>query len=533
MPTSPLARPLMIVNALLIPMADAGPEWYLGWMSVGTDGTITGIGPGTPPASPLPDAGARRGEPAHPGGVAGVGQAPQAGLAGECAAGDVDVIDVGGAMVAPGFVSAHSHIYTSGLRGLAHSDTLYPWVLKNNEALLGSGAEDLYWYTLHGSLDFLGNGITSAYNFTHSRVAWMYDAPAGRNVAAKINPTEYLTRQFDATADSGIRVVNSFRLDDEAFTETETVDTFAAMVHASVDRTPPAQYLGSSIMGAVQWSSAPRTAELEARMMRELGVSNQAHFVETAENIEFQQSKFGWYDDAGALGARFLFGHFVHPTDAMVERAAAAGCAMVWQPTSNGRLGSGVADVIRLRDLGMRIGMGLDDQSCTDVSDPFQNMRIGMYTTRAMHSDAGIMTPAQVLRMHTLGSAEALGVEAQIGSLEVGKRADFLVVDPRSPDTGPIWDVVATYVMACGLRNLTGVYVGGVQVAAGGVLRSPLAVDASIELHARISHSARAAGMSLAYVPEEVIADRVATTKASARAAAESKEPMADLSLAR
>ncbi len=512
--TQPLARPLMIVNALLLPMADAGPhpDWYLGWMSVGTDGTITGIGPGTPPAPPAPtaDDAARLGEPA-----------------------DVEIIDVGGAMVAPGFVSAHSHIYTSGLRGLAHSDTLYPWVLQNGKALLGSGAEDLYWYTLHGSLDFLGNGITSAYNFTHSRVAWLYDAPAGRNVAATINPTEYLTRQFDATADSGIRVVNSFRLDDEAFTETETIDTFTEMVHASRDRTPPAQFLGSSIMGAVQWSSAPRTAELEAQMMRELGVSNQAHFVETAENIAFQQAKFSWYDDAGALGARFLFGHFVHPTDAMVERAAAAGCAMVWQPTSNGRLGSGVADIVRLRELGMRIGIGLDDQSCTDISDPFQNMRIGMYTLRALHSDAAIMTPREVLRMHTLGSAEALGVPDQIGSLEVGKRADFLVVDPRRPDTGPIWDVVATYVMACGLRNLTDVFVGGVQVSKDGQLTSDLAADASLELHARIVHSARSQGMELAYVPEDATAERIATAKASARATAGAVGTPAALSLAR
>lgn len=524
MPTTQLARPLMIVNALLLPMADAGPHpWYLGWMSVGTDGTITGIGPGNPHApapAPVPDDAARRSEAA--------GSPPP--RPGERA--DVDVIDVGGAMVAPGFVSAHSHIYTSGLRGLAHSDTLYPWVLENNKALLGSGTEDLYWYTLHGSLDFLGNGITSAYNFTHSRVAWLYDAPAGRNVAAKINPTDYLTRQFDATADSGIRVVNSFRLDDEAFSEVETIDTFTAMVHASRERTPPAQFLGSSIMGAVQWSREPRTAELEAQMMRELGVSNQAHFVETAENIAFQQSKFGWYDDAGALGARFLFGHFVHPTDAMVERAAEAGCAMVWQPTSNGRLGSGVADVIRLRGLGMRIGMGLDDQSCTDISDPFQNMRIGMYTTRALHSDAAVMTPREVLRMHTLGSAEALGVEAQIGSLEVGKRADFLVVDPRKPDTGPIWDVVATYVMACGLRNLKHVFVGGVQVSKDGDLTSPLAADASLELHARIVHSARSQGMDLAYVPEDDLVEGIAAGKATARADAESREPVATMSLA-
>ncbi|MEP7764747.1 amidohydrolase family protein [Sanguibacter sp. 25GB23B1] len=483
-PASPTR--LTVVNALLLPLADprppgstAAPDWFVGWMTVGEDGLITGIGPGSPPSS----------RPASP----GSGSAPTA---------PGEVLDARGAMVAPGFVSAHSHIFTSGLRGVAHSQTLYPWVRANGEALLDASAEDMYWYTLHGSLDFVTNGITSAYNFTHSRVSWLYEPDTGYNRPARIHGTDHVTRQFDGTADSGIRVVNSFRLDDEAFTETETIDTFAAMVEASADRTPAGQYLGSSIMGAVQWSSHRRSAELEAQMMRDLGVSNQAHFVETAEGIEFQQSKFGWYEDAGALGRTFLFGHFVHPTDTMIERAVAAGCAMVWQPTSNGRLGSGIADVTRLRDAGMRIGMGLDDQSCTDISDPFQNMRIGMYTMRAKHSDAGIMTPREVLRMHTLGSAEVLGVEHRVGSLEVGKHADFLLVDPRSPDTGPVWDVYATYVMACGLRNLQQVYIGGELASTRGVAESSLAADASAELHARIVHRARAAGLALDHVPE-------------------------------
>ena len=72
-----------------------------------------------------------------------------------------------------------------------------------------------------------------------------------------------------------------------------------------------------------------------------------------------------------------------------------------------------------------------------------------------------------ILRMHTLGSAEILHVDDQVGSLEKGKWADFLLVDPRSPDTGPIHDPVATYVLACGLRNLKQVYVGGELVVDG------------------------------------------------------------------
>jgi cytosine/adenosine deaminase-related metal-dependent hydrolase len=450
---------LTVVNALLIPVADNGPEWFRGWFTVGDDGRIAGIGPGDPPE------------------VAG------------------EVLDADGAMVAPGFVSAHSHLFTSGLRGIAPGSTLYPWVRAMMEVFAHADAEDLYWCTLHGALDFLANGVTSAYNFTQSRVTWLYDPATASNTLGAVHPPQYLTRQFDAAADAGIRVMNAIRLDDEAAPEDETLGVFADMVAASTDLVPADQHLGASVFGAVQWAKGPRTAQLEALVMDRHGLIDQAHFVETAQGVDVQRAKFDWYVGAGALGPRFLFGHFVHPSDEMVATAAAAGAGMVWQPTSNGRLGSGFADVVRLREAGMRVGIGLDDQSCTDISDPFANMRMGLYATRALHTDAGVLMPRDVLRMHTLGAAEVLGVADRVGSLEVGKFADFVLVDHRAPSTGPVWDVLATYVLACGLRNLKRVYVGGLLSSVEGRCTSPLAADADGELHARITRAARVAGL--------------------------------------
>jgi cytosine/adenosine deaminase-related metal-dependent hydrolase len=455
-PTGPAS--LTVINGLLLTMAD-GVDPFVGWFTVGPDGTITGIGSGEPPS------------------------------------GGGEILDVAGAIVAPGFVSAHSHLFTSGLRGLAAGETLYGWVQANMDVLAGATAEDIYWFTLHGCLDFVANGVTAAYNFTQSRVIWSYDPNVNRAVPSRVNPVDFVTRQVDATVDSGIRVVNSIRLDDEAFDEREVLDTFDQMASYVRDHVPVAQNLGAAVFGAVQWATSARTAALEAEIMHRHRILNQAHFVETAERIEQQRAKFEWYEQAGALGPRFLFGHFVHPTDDMIEKAAAAGCGMVWQPTSNGRLGSGIADIPRLRAAGIRIGVGLDDQSCTDISDPFQNMRIGMYTVRARYTDASVLLPREMLRMHTLGSAEVLGVADRIGSLEVGKQADFLVVDPASPDTGPIWDAYATYVFACGLRNLKRVHIGGRSAYADGQLTSELATAASVQLHERVAHAARRAGL--------------------------------------
>lgn len=459
------AMRLLVHDALLIPVSSAGPDWFLGWFLVGDDGRIASMGAGAPDASLL---------------VSGV-----------------PLLDAGGAIVAPGFVSAHSHLFTSGMRGISPGSTLYPWVLSMVEVMDKCSPDDVYWSTLHGALDFLANGVTSAYNFTHSRVTWRYDPVSASPALGRVAPVEFVTRQFDAVADAGLRVVNAIRLDDEAGPEDEMLGVFGDMVRESSLRTPADQHLGASVMGAVQWASAPRSAELEVAVMREHGITNQAHFVETAQGIETQREKFAWYRSAGAFGPDFLFGHFVHPTDEMVDVAASTGCGVVWQATSNGRLGSGFADVVRLREAGIRVGLGLDDQSCTDISDPWGNMRIGLYSTRALHTDASVLMPADVLRMHTLGAAEVLGVQDRIGSLEVGKLADFLLVDHRSPDTGPVWDVLATYVMACGLRNLKQVYVGGVLVSEQGTSPSALAAAAPGELRSRITEAAARWGVEL------------------------------------
>jgi cytosine/adenosine deaminase-related metal-dependent hydrolase len=125
---------------------------------------------------------------------------------------------------------------------------------------------------------------------------------------------------------------------------------------------------------------------------------------------------------------------------------------MSWQPASNGRLASGTALVPEMLEMGMKVGVGLDDQACTDVSDPWQNMRIGIYAHSGRVRSPLSMMPEQMLRLHTLGSAEIMGVADRVGSLEVGKFADFVVVDPRRPDVGPLWHPVRSYVLAMSPR---------------------------------------------------------------------------------
>lgn len=446
------AASLLIVNALLIPVDPDLPECIEdGWMLI-EGGIVTDLGSGTPP-TPDPS---------------------------------ITNLDAEGRIVAPGFVSSHSHLFTSGLRGLASDDTLYGWASAVIGATRNATPEDIYWATFHGALDFLNAGVTTAFDFTDPREPWsdMIEGKRSGTDPTSLRPVEYILRQIDAKHDAGIRFINATRPDSDIGTAEEIVERFRPTVEylAGLDQRVA---LGAAVMGGVQWAGTRDAAHHEVTLMREFDIINQAHFLETAEALEHQLTKFSWYEEAGALGPDFIFGHFVHPTTSVIERTARAGARMSWQATANGRLGSGVPPITDLLEAGIEIGLGLDDQACSDLADPWQNMRIAAYSVRAAQRDARAIKIRQVLYMQTLGAARILGVDDRVGSLTPGKYGDFVLVDPTAPDIGPLWNPVDAYVLACGLRNLRGVFVGGVPVSDGMQNLHPFARRSSEEVRAR------------------------------------------------
>jgi 5-methylthioadenosine/S-adenosylhomocysteine deaminase len=439
---------LLVTNARLITVAaGTNDPGYVenGWMRV-TGGVIAELGEGQPPA-----------------------------------AGRADVLDVGGAFVAPGFVSSHSHLFTSASRGLGVAETLYGWCDSMLGLIRHATGEDVYWTTLHGALDFLTHGVTTAYDFTDPRIPWEPMIEGRRQVVGELRPADYQLRQIDAKVDAGLRFVNSVPLDDAAGGADDVLARLAEVV-AHVRTLDPSLALGAAVTGAVQWSNRLDAAEIEVEAMRRFGIINQAHFLETREAADLQRSKFALYRDAGAVGPGMIFGHFIQTTPEIIGAVAEAGAGMSWQPASNGRLASGVAEVPAMLAVGMTVGMGLDDQACTDVADPWQNMRMGMALVRAQSGRPLDMMPESVLRLHTLGGAELLGVDDRVGSLEVGKLADFVVVDPVDPDIGPLWHPVRNYVLSCGQRNLKQTYVGGRLVAHDGRPVNPLAPESRVKV---------------------------------------------------
>lgn len=200
--------------------------------------------------------------------------------------------------------------------------------------------------------------------------------------------------------------------------------------------------------GRLQYAFTPRFAvSCTAEMLRssaaaaaETGAYWQTHLAEDREEMAEVRRLFPGaidytdvYDRAGGLTPRAILAHAIHLSDREVARLVETRSAVAHCPSSNLFLASGAMPLTRYLAAGVRVGLGSDVAAGPDVS-LFSVMRAGAYTQNGLRAagltDAPPLTPAEWLRMGTLGGAQALGLSDAIGSLEVGKEADFIVVDP-------------------------------------------------------------------------------------------------------
>lgn len=414
---------LIVRNATVVTLEDQQPDPFLGYMVVGLDGRIAAVGAGEPPAQYE----------------------------------SRTTVDAAGKVVMPGFLSGHSHLWQSAYRGIAANQWVREWVQKLHLVYGPFFVKgDPYAFTLHGALDYLRHGITTTYNYSQN----MGFSP------------ELYEEQYEAEVDAGGRFIFGYALKNTPPLTKVRADLDRFLTRVKQSASPLLLKVSLASDGA---RHGPEYTRFEFDTMRELGLDLQMHYLEPPNHQKADQANFAWIESAHGLSPKLVFAHFIHTTDYILSQAGSAHAGMIWNPLSNGRLASGLADIPRYLKAGINVGMGIDGQASADVSDPFENMRLGLYAQRMKYQDPLILQPIDLLRLHTIGTARTLGVGDQVGSLKAGKFADFLVVDPANFDTGPINDLYATLVFACKISNLERVYVGGEWVVERG---RPLRHDA-------------------------------------------------------
>lgn len=394
-----------------------------------------------------------------------------------------DVLDAGGFVVVPGLVNAHTHGHNNLLRGLAGRWTLED-LLNHGPALNANRTvEDHYVSGAIGAVEMLKTGCTTAYDLFMA-------APA-----PSVEDMEALARAY---TDVGMRAVLAPAVADIPFWESVPglLDLMPKDLRRQVEvmRASPTEALlglGEQVIrrlhgaggGRIRVSLAPTIptqctdAFLEgcARQMREHGVGLHTHLSESKVQVLAAQRRWGKtavarLGELGMLGPGFVGAHGVWLTEDDIRLLADAGGAVAHNPASNLRLGSGIAAVREMLDRGLTVGLGSDGSMSSDNQNLFEAMRLAglVGNVRFPHWTERWIGAADVWRMVTTGSARALGLAGEVGAIEVGLRADLVLLRADGTFLRPLSDVLGSLVYVETGADVDTVLVGGRVVVRGG-----------------------------------------------------------------
>ena len=325
----------------------------------------------------------------------------------------LETFDCGGRVVLPGLVNAHTHAPMTLLRGLADDLRLDVW-------LMG--------YMMPVEREFVRPDFVAL----GTRLAAAEMIRSGTTCFADMYYFEESVAE--ATAASGLRALCA-----------QTVLKFpspdAASFEDALDRARDfiARWKGHELILPAVAPHAPYTCTTEilrscADLACEFDVPLHLHLSETAFEVEQSRREHGmppvpWVKKQRLFDARVLAAHCVHVDEGEIRTLKDAGAGIAHNPTSNLKLGSGMAPIVRMLELGAAVGIGTDGTASNNDLDMFEEMRLAALLAKGLSGDPTALPARQALLMATRLGARALHCEAVTGSLEAGKRADLIVVD--------------------------------------------------------------------------------------------------------
>jgi 5-methylthioadenosine/S-adenosylhomocysteine deaminase len=240
------------------------------------------------------------------------------------------------------------------------------------------------------------------------------------------------------------------------------------------------QYAGDALIATAFAPHAPYTvADASFERIRtlsdQLDLPVHLHLMETAREVEDSRREHGLrpmqrLQKLGLVNDRLIAVHMTQVSDAEIALCAEAGVSVVHCPESNLKLASGFCPAEKLRRAGVNLALGTDGCASNNDLDMFGELRTAALLAKAVAGDAAAFDDAFALRAATLNGAKALQLDAKIGSLEVGKRADLAAVRLDEVETQPLYNVVSHLAYAVSRRQVSDVWIDGAHKLAAGEL---------------------------------------------------------------
>jgi len=357
-----------------------------------------------------------------------------------------ETIDATGKILMPGLVNTHTHLPMALFRGLADDLPLHTWL---NEHIFPAEAlhvdpESVRLGAMLACAELLLSGTTTCCDgyFLESFVA-------------------------EAAADAGLRAVLGQGVIDfpapgvpDPARNVSVAEDFLEQwgkVHARIH---------PSVFCHAPYTCSEKTLTYAKEAARRRGALFQIHVAETRSEVEQMRADHGlspvaYLDRLGILDEDTLVVHGVWVDEEDIRILAETGCPVSHNPQSNMKLASGIAPVPKMLDAGICVGLGTDGCASNNDLDLFSEMD----TTAKLHKvstlDPTVLGADQVLKMATIDGAKALGLGAEVGSIEIGKRADLVVVDTDAPHLMPMYRAVSHLVYAARGSDVKDVMIDG------------------------------------------------------------------------
>lgn len=362
-----------------------------------------------------------------------------------------EVIDGSSRVLMPGFVQTHIHLCQTLFRGAADDLSLIDWLkLRVWPMEAAHTPESLYASAQLGIAELIKGGTTCALT--------METVHHTEAVFRAVDKSGFRATVGKCMMDAGEDVPAGLAEETEA-SITESLRLLSEW-HGRAD-------------GRIRYCFAPRFAvsctrqllEQVARFSRERGVLVHTHASENCDEIAFVEKSTGkrnieYLRDVGLAAPHVVLAHCIWLDDAEMGILRTTGTHVSHCPSSNLKLASGIARIPEMLDRGISVSLGADGAPCNNRLDLFTEMRTAALIQKVLHGPQAL--PAlTALRMATINGAVALGLGDSIGSIEVGKRADLILLNLNSLHTTPRPDVVSTIVYAAGISNVETVIIDG------------------------------------------------------------------------
>jgi len=380
-------------------------------------------------------------------------------------------IDGAGKLATPGLVNCHHHLYQWATRGYAQEATLFEWLVALYPVWQHIDGAVVAATARAGLASLARSGCT-----TSTDHHYIFPRQAGDLLAVEIDAARAIGLRFHpcrGAMDLGVSA-GGLPPDDVVEDRDAILDACAVAIDRHHDPAPGARVriaLAPTSPFSVSEELMRETAEL-ARAHR---VRLHTHLAETDDEERFCLERFGvrplqYLDDLGWLGDDVWLAHCVHLNDHETARMGATGTGVAHCPTSNGRLGAGIAPVPALLAAGAPVGLGVDGAASNECGELVDELRAAMVLARAKAGPTAL-TARQALAMATRHGARCLGRDDELGHLSVGALADVALWDLDEVGYAGIDDPVAALVFGP-TRPVDTLLVGGEVVVDDGELRT-------------------------------------------------------------